>query len=45
MSYQVIFNACLKRWMVWRVCVNGNAEVVKTFATEQAAQKWVAARQ
>lgn len=41
MRYQKIYNRARNVWMVWRI-VGTSSEVVKTFKTEQAADRWIA---
>lgn len=40
MKYEYRFNPARKVWMVWRVALNGSAEVVKQFKSESAAKKY-----
>ena len=42
MKYQIQFNPARKMWIVWRVSLNGSAEVIKNFKTQSGAEKWVA---
>lgn len=41
MKYDIIFNRTRNLFMVWRT-IGNNSEVVKTFKTQAAAEKWIA---
>ena len=40
MRYEVQYNKTHNVWVVWRIGMNGSAEIVKSCKTEASARKW-----